>query len=274
MNTPKRVFAALIGFSFALIATVYAQAPVAEESPKEEPTRQLPVAQPPVADKAPATKVDPKAQRFCQCVGEPGSAMLQRINFTLEHQLHAPGFDYVETPLQDVVNSMSEDYGIPIQLDKPALEEVGVGTDVPVTINLHNVSLKAALRHMLRDYQLAYVIRDEMLVITTAANAQNEHQVCVYDVRDLVDAQNERPLSALAKTLEEIIRDTDRSEQKPGQIRSIEPSTLIVSLPRERQETFRELLAIIREMNGERHSKSGQSEHGGAEPHGKPAAAK
>ena len=57
---------------------------------------------------------------------------------------------------------------------QPALEEIGVGTDEPVTINLHNVSLRSALRLMLKKLQLTYIIQDEVLMITTPEEAEKQ----------------------------------------------------------------------------------------------------
>ena len=42
--------------------------------------------------------------------------------------------DYADQPLKDVVNQLQEEYGIPIQLNTPALEEAAIGTDSPVTV--------------------------------------------------------------------------------------------------------------------------------------------
>ena len=55
---------------------------------------------------------------------------------------------------------------------RPALEEIGVGTDEPVTVNLHNISLRSALRLMLKNLQLTYIIQDEVLMITTPEEAE------------------------------------------------------------------------------------------------------
>jgi hypothetical protein len=88
--------------------------------------------------------------------------------------------------LKDVVEGLATDYGIPVQLDQPALDEVGINADQPVTVNLHNVSLRSALRLMLKNLQLTYIIQDEVLMITTPDAAQKQLVVKVYPVADLV----------------------------------------------------------------------------------------
>src|SRR5947207_5897878 len=64
-----------------------------------------------------------------------------RIEKALRSPLHQTGLDYQDQPLQDVVTQLGDEYGIPIQLNRTALEEAGIGTDSPVTIALHNISL-------------------------------------------------------------------------------------------------------------------------------------
>ncbi|MFO0791825.1 MAG: VWA domain-containing protein [Pirellulales bacterium] len=110
----------------------------------------------------------------------------QRIERALRSPLHATGLDFVETPLKDVISQLQEDYGIPIQIDNAALEEVGVNTDEPVTVNLRNVSLRSALRLMLKNVQLTYIVQDEVLMITTKDAAEKNLVVKVYPVADLV----------------------------------------------------------------------------------------
>jgi hypothetical protein len=110
----------------------------------------------------------------------------RRIESALRGPLRATGLDFVDTPLEEVVNLLQEDYDIPVQLDLPALEEAGLGADEPVTVNLHNVSLRSALRLMLKQHQLTYIIQDEVLMITTPEEAEAQLVVKVYPVADLV----------------------------------------------------------------------------------------
>ena len=56
---------------------------------------------------------------------------------------------------------------IPIWIDKKALDDVGIGTDTPVTINLAGITLRSGLKIMLKELELTYVISDEVLKITT-----------------------------------------------------------------------------------------------------------
>ena len=55
-----------------------------------------------------------------------------------------------------------------------------------MTVNLHNITLRSALRLMLKNLQLTYIIQDEVLMITTPEEAEKQLVVKVYPVADLV----------------------------------------------------------------------------------------
>src|SRR4051794_16023321 len=110
----------------------------------------------------------------------------QRIDKALRSPLTPTGLDFTDSPLKDVAEGLSTDYNIPVQLDKQALEEAGVGTDAPVTVSLHNITLRSALRLMLKSLGLTYIIQDEVLLITTKETAEQQLVVKVYPVADLV----------------------------------------------------------------------------------------
>ncbi len=94
--------------------------------------------------------------------------------------------EFVETPLSDVIDYLKEYHGIEIQLDNSALTDVGIGSDTAVTKNLKGITLKSALKLMLRELKLTYVIQDEVLLITTPEEAESRLSTKVYPVADLV----------------------------------------------------------------------------------------
>jgi tetratricopeptide (TPR) repeat protein len=94
--------------------------------------------------------------------------------------------DFIETPLSDVIEYWKDLHKIEIQIDQKALDDVGIGTDTPISRTLDGISLRSALRLVLRDLDLTYVIRDEVLMITTPEEAELELSTKVYPVADLV----------------------------------------------------------------------------------------
>jgi hypothetical protein len=105
----------------------------------------------------------------------------------IEQALDEPTeINFIDTPLLCVIDYLKDRHHIEIQLDKPALEDAGVGSDVPIKKSLKGISLRSALRLTLRDLNLTYMIRDEVLLITSPEVADANLTKRVYDVADLV----------------------------------------------------------------------------------------
>jgi hypothetical protein len=115
-------------------------------------------------------------------VTQPGAAEL-KIRKTLEDPTI---IEFVETPLQDVVDYLKDYHKIEIQLDKRALDDAGLGTDTPISRNLRGISLRSALDLMLDSHNLAWTIDHEVLHLTTTEAAQARRETCVYNVRELI----------------------------------------------------------------------------------------
>ncbi len=94
--------------------------------------------------------------------------------------------EFTEMPLQDAMDYLKDLHGIEIQLDSKALEEAGIGSDSPVTLNLKGISLRSALRLLLNPMDLTSIIKDEVLLITTKEKADTELVTKTYPVADLV----------------------------------------------------------------------------------------
>ena len=121
--------------------------------------------------------------------GAGGSKAEQKINSALKQQ--TKDIEYQGTALRAVMDELQEEYGIPIRLNTVELGLAGVDPDAPITITLPPVSLRSALRQILSsvenaDEGLTYTIRDEVLLITSKEDADNEPQIKVYQVGDLV----------------------------------------------------------------------------------------
>ncbi len=107
----------------------------------------------------------------------------------IEEALKQPTqIEFVETPLKDVVDYLKDLHKIEIQLDTAALKEAGVDESTQVTRNIKGISLRSALKLMLDDLQLKYVIHNEVLLITSPAKAESDEYMTtkVYPVADLV----------------------------------------------------------------------------------------
>jgi ferric-dicitrate binding protein FerR (iron transport regulator) len=75
--------------------------------------------------------------------------------------------EFFEESLQDVVDYLKKYHKVDIRFDEKALGDAGVKTDVPVTRRMGAVTLHSALRLILIQLDLAHVVRDGAILITT-----------------------------------------------------------------------------------------------------------
>jgi hypothetical protein len=85
-----------------------------------------------------------------------------------------------------VVDYLKQRHGIEIQLDKKALSDAGIGSDVPITRSFKGITLRSALKLLLGELDLTYVLKNEVLMITSRTEAENMLSQRVYPVADLV----------------------------------------------------------------------------------------
>mgnify|MGYP006908400131 CR=1 FL=1 len=68
--------------------------------------------------------------------------------------------EFIETPLADVAAYIGEIHNIRVELDERNLEDAGIDKDHPITFNIRGVSLRSALRLMLRGHDCDVISRD------------------------------------------------------------------------------------------------------------------
>lgn len=88
--------------------------------------------------------------------------------------------DFKAQPLADVVDYLETRHGIEIRFDGEALSRQNIRTDAPVTRQLRGVALRSALRLLLSEMDLTFVIRNQALWITTKAAAETMRSPKVY----------------------------------------------------------------------------------------------
>jgi hypothetical protein len=149
---------------------------------------------------------------------------LTKIKWALDEET---AFDFTELPLTDAVKYLTDKHTIEIQIDTKMLEAESIGIDTPVTRSLRGITLRSGLRLMLDPLELTYLVKDEVLLITTAKAASIERTVRIYPVGDLIAADStDKPGQGLVP-LVEIIEGTvePKSWRHPGGA-DIEPFAL------------------------------------------------
>jgi general secretion pathway protein D len=66
------------------------------------------------------------------------------------------------------------------------LSEAGIGEDQPLTSKFHDIRLKTWLELALEELELRYLVRDDVVLITSPEYAESRLEVRVYDCRDLL----------------------------------------------------------------------------------------
>lgn len=108
---------------------------------------------------------------------------------------------FIELPLSDAMQQLSQSHDIPIVLDRRALEELGLTPDVPITLSLNNVTLRSFLRLCLREYDLTYLVDDEVMQITTTEAAEQHMMLKTYNVPETLAEKADKIIAAMTTTV-------------------------------------------------------------------------
>ena len=94
---------------------------------------------------------------------------------------------YTDMPLSEVIDSLAELSGINIYLDPRGLSQEGIRSDIHVSLSLpQEISLESALTLILERLHLTYVIKNEVLKVTSEQIRDGELITVSYNVADLV----------------------------------------------------------------------------------------
>ncbi|HEV3344949.1 MAG TPA: hypothetical protein VG125_31525 [Pirellulales bacterium] len=173
-----------------------------------------------------------------------------RISETLEQSTE---FEFNEQPLTDVVQYLKQKHGLDIQLDESGLKEAGVGVETPISRTVAGITLESALDLVFTGLDLAWLIRDEVLLVTSTARAKGLIETRVYPVLDLVltppgmlPPVDGPDYDALVEILSESAA-SDQGPAYPRPIRIYRPSgALIITWPVASHRRVEKLLAGLR----------------------------
>jgi general secretion pathway protein D len=113
---------------------------------------------------------------------------LSEREIEIQKKLRTPvSLEFTNAPLSKVVDYLAKIAEINIYLDPKGLAEEGVTTDTPVTIEVRQeIMLKSALNLILQPLHLSYIVKDEVLKITSEQMRDSEVITRTYNVADLV----------------------------------------------------------------------------------------
>lgn len=179
----------------------------------------------------------PSEKDIKQALGSPITASRGRISLT------------------SALDEIKSQKNIEVQIDSGALREAGIDPSATgVDFNVKNIALRSALNLLLSQFGLTYVVKDEVLLITSKEKASTMLQTRLFDVHDLALREGDANSSANFEPIIEAIRMSvnPQSWDVMGGPCSITPfnasgiCALIVVQPYGGQEQIERLLAELR----------------------------
>ncbi|QDU54208.1 hypothetical protein [Aeoliella mucimassa] len=193
---------------------------------------------------------------------EPNALVNERIRKVLARPLYKSGLQFTDTPLSEVVAFIRDEYEIEVLLDLPALDDLAISPDEVVSVNLRHMSLGSALQHLLRPFDLTYMISDEVLLVTSDDEALTRPKVAIYPVGDILaakpgyennsEAEDKKRRSEDISALIDLIISTVASDTwvenggPEAEIRAIQPGLLVISQTTDVHEQLTHLFDALR----------------------------
>lgn len=177
------------------------------------------------------------------------SKEVEKIEVELRKQTDV---DFQDQPLTDVMTFLSDFHNIPIIIDHDALTEAKIKTDTPVTRTLTGVKFESALNLILTPLKLDYVIDNDVMMITTAKQAEATTEALVYDLARIPNIE--------PKALSSIIMSVTKPEAwtekgGPGSL-TLGDDFIVVN---QNQRTHRKIVSLLNQL--ERHAKEQARRH-------------
>lgn len=184
------------------------------------------------------------------------AAAEMRIERTLDRRLRSP-LKAVDEPLDLLVKRLAAEHEIPVVLDVWALESMAINADVPINLDLHDVSLRAALNlFLLQTDGLTYMVDHEVLIITTKDRESSRHFLRTYRIDDVWAPSSEEPrkgasawadFNVFLDAVTSCVVSESWSEYGTGngEIQIIEPGLMVVS---QSYHVHREIAAFLKSI--------------------------
>jgi hypothetical protein len=158
--------------------------------------------------------------------------------------------DFHELRLSGLLDYLRKQ-GLPVTVDEQGLADAGGSLDLLLTFTAKQVSLKFALRSMLKEHELGYLIRDGALVVTTDSAVKEYVRFGIYPVTDLLDAKpndsrNNLDFDSLLDTITSMVSPTSWDSGGGDIMPWTQPAMLIMPQTEEIHEQIADLLAQLR----------------------------
>src|SRR5262249_36617481 len=110
-------------------------------------------------------------------------AMERNIQSRLDSEI---SLSFNNVPLCQAIQDVKQLTGMNIVLDKSAMAAAKVEMQVPISLNVDRIRLRSALKLLLHDVKLTWIIKDGVLLVTTPEVARGPLRSVTYPIGDLV----------------------------------------------------------------------------------------
>jgi tetratricopeptide (TPR) repeat protein len=111
---------------------------------------------------------EPTPERLANPYLEIEETARRRISRRLKQPISV---HFQDAPLEDAVDAVAQQIKTPIRLDKYALQDEGIPSDMQVSLQVDNQSTEATLQELLEPLGLTIIIENELLKVTTQSKA-------------------------------------------------------------------------------------------------------
>jgi len=153
---------------------------------------------------------------------------------------------FLDAPLQEVIKFFAaQAKGVKIRIDEEALEQVGLGTDTPVSANIAPIPLRSTLTLILGELGLTWTYEGKNLLVTTPEAAEQKLITTLHDVNGVTLQPG--TADGLIRVLTRTISPSSWEEVGgPGTIEFSAPVSLKVAQTRDVHEQIANLIATLR----------------------------
>ncbi|MBC8875870.1 MAG: hypothetical protein H8E44_41115 [Planctomycetes bacterium] len=142
----------------------------------------------------------------------------------IEKALATPtDFEFIATPLDQVLEYVKERHNIPFYLDERSLREAGISADKTVDANLKGKPLAEALDSALDPMGAAWTVRHEVLFITSKQRASSLLETRVYKLQRVSN-----PNALVAEIQRTIAAESQKGGGAPGAVKPLLPDLLVI----------------------------------------------
>lgn len=96
-------------------------------------------------------------------------------------------YEFNQTPLSDVINILQREAQVPFGIDETKISDEGVSMNQPISGSGTQVPLETVLDRILEPLQLTWIVRLEMIQVTTTVAAGERLETRAYGVQDFYD---------------------------------------------------------------------------------------